>query len=249
MSGPGRRFDPSELRTSGKPGDSQPSDAELAQALGVARDLEALATSEGIRPTEGFEDRVMAAISAEPAPRLVARPPATVRGGRVGAFFLAIRDAWGVATTGGRPMAVRGQALAFVLLVVIAAGALTTVTAVTVGGFLQRNESPAPSVEPAPSVAPTPVPSTPLVSPTPSPSVEPTATPEATETAEPSGTPDAGETDEPEETPRSTRTASPTETPDGGVDETPDPDDTPEPTGTDDHSGSGDGDDGGTGQG
>jgi hypothetical protein len=246
MSGPGRRFDPSELRTSGEPGGSQPSDVELAESLAVARELEALSIADGIRPTEGFEDRVMAAIATEPAPRLVILPSSAVRGGRAGVFLVAIRDAWGVATSGGRPMAVRAQALAFVLLVVVAAGALTTATAVTVGGFLQRNDSPAPSVEPAPSVAPTPsAPATQTTEPTPSESVEPSGSPEATETAEPTETPDAGETEKPNETPRSTKTPRPTDTPEPT--ETPDPSDTPEPTGSDDHSGSGGGSDDGTG--
>jgi hypothetical protein len=246
MSGPGRRFDPSELRTSGRPGDTQPSDAELAEALGVARELEALSAADGIRPTEGFEDRVMAAIATEPAPRLVVLPPTAVRGGRAGAFLVAIRDAWGVATSGGRPMAVRAQALAFVLLVVLAAGALTTATAVTVGGFLQGRDDPSPSVEPAPSVAPTTAPATPIPTPTPTTtqSAEPSGAPEATETAEPTETNEADETEKPGETPRPTRTPRPTETPE--LDETPDPDDTPDPEGTDDHSGSGgDSDDGG----
>jgi hypothetical protein len=249
VSGPGRRFDPSELRTTGRPGDTQPSDAELAETLGVARDLEALAAAEGIRPTDGFEDRVMAAIAAEPAPRLVVRPASAVRGGRAGAFLLAVRDSWGVATSGGRPIGVRAQALAFVLLVVVAAGALTTATAVTVGGLLQRNEVPPPSVQPAPSVAPTPaLPPTPSAIPTPSQSAEPSETPEATETADPTETSEADETEKPGETPRPTRTPRPTETPE--PDETPDPDDTPDPEGTDDHSGSGGGsDDGGGGSG
>lgn len=248
MSGPSRRFDPSELRTSGKPGDTQPSDAELAEALAVARELEALSAADGIRPTEGFEDRVMAAIATEPAPRLVVLPPTAVRGGRAGALLVAIRDAWGVATSGGRPVAVRAQALAFVLLVVVAAGALTTATALTVGGFLQRNESPSPSVEPAPSTAPTPsAPATPTATPPPGESTEPSETPEATETAEPTETPDADETTKPGETPRPTRTPPSTETPE--PDETPDPDDTPEPTGTDDHGGSGGGSDDGGGSG
>jgi hypothetical protein len=246
VSGPGRRFDPSELRTTGRPGDTQPSDAELADALGVARDLEALAASEGIRPTDGFEDRVMAAIADEPAPRLVVRPGTAVRGGRAGAFLLAVRDAWGVATSGGRPIGVRAQALAFVLLVVVAAGALTTATAVTVGGLLQRNESPAPSVQPAPSVVPTPVVApTPSTIPKPTQSAEPSETPEATETAEPTELSEADETEKPGETPRPTRTPRATETPE--PDETPDPDDTPDPEGTDDHSGSGGGGDDGDG--
>ena len=66
----------------------------------------------------------MAAIAAEPAPRLVVKPATAVRGGRLGAFLVAVRESWAVAFSGGRPMAVRAQALAFVLLVVLAAGAL-----------------------------------------------------------------------------------------------------------------------------
>ena len=63
MTGPARRFDQAELRTSGAPGDAQPTDADLARALGIARDLEALA-ADAVGPTDGFEDRVMAAIAA-----------------------------------------------------------------------------------------------------------------------------------------------------------------------------------------
>ena len=72
MSGPSRRFDPSELRT---PGVTEPSVAELADALGAARELEALAASEGIRPTEGFDDRVMAALDQVGMADFVDRPP------------------------------------------------------------------------------------------------------------------------------------------------------------------------------
>lgn len=228
MSGPSRRFDPSELRT---PGEAEPPVAELADALATARELEALAASDGIRPIEGFEDRVMAAIAAEPVLRVVVRSGSAVRGGRPVALLLAVRDAWRVATTGGRPMGVRAQALAFVLIVVVGAGVLTTATAITVGGFLQRNDSPTPSVEPGPSVIPTPTGPAPTVTPGPS------ETPEATETAEPTETAEAAETPKPGETPRPTRTPRPTETPKPG--ETPEPTDTPEPS--DDHGGSGPG--------
>ena len=76
MSGPIRRFDPSELSGGGEP---EPSTAELADALAVARDLESLSAEPGVRPTAGFEDRVMAAIATEPAPRLVIRPGSAVR--------------------------------------------------------------------------------------------------------------------------------------------------------------------------
>ena len=138
MTGPHRRFDPAELRS---PGEPDPSAAESADALAAARELEALALDTSIRPSDGFEDRVMAAIASEPAPRLVVMPPASVRGGRLGAFLMAVRQSWAIATTGGRPMAVRAQALAFVLLVILAAGALTSVTAVTVGALLGPNGS------------------------------------------------------------------------------------------------------------
>ena len=101
MTGPMRRFDPAELR---EPGEPVPSQAEQADLLTAARELETAATAtDAIRPTEGFEDRVMAAIALEPAPRVVIRPGSAVRGGRPAAFWLAIRDAWGIATTGGRP--------------------------------------------------------------------------------------------------------------------------------------------------
>jgi uncharacterized membrane protein YgcG len=190
MTGSGRRFDPAELRTSGAPGSAQPTDSELARALGIARDLEALAATEGIAPTDGFEDRVMAAIAAEPAPRLVVRSSSR-RGGPLAAFAVAFRDALGVATGGGRPLAVRAQALTFVLLVVLGIGALTVVGAATVGGLLQGRPSPVPSVKPAPTVAPTP---SPPASPAPSPSAE---TPEPTETPEPAETPEARQTARP----------------------------------------------------
>ena len=146
MTGPIRRFDPSELAGGGDP---EPSTAELADALAVARELESLTAEPGIRPTAGFEDRVMAAIATEPAPRLVIRPGSAVRGGRAGALLLAIRDSWGIATSGGRPMAMRAQALAFVFLAVVAVGALTGVGAMTVGSLLAGDRSPARRSRPA----------------------------------------------------------------------------------------------------
>jgi hypothetical protein len=215
VTGPGRRFDPAELRTTGAAGDAGPSDAELADALGVARELEALAASDAIGPTDGFEDRVMLAIAREPAPRLVIGSASGGRGGRIGAFVASIGSAWGVATSGGRPIAVRAQALALVLLVAVTAGLLTTAGAITVGGLLNRGTAPSPTVLPTPSIIPTPT-----DSPSPAPSPTPSApTPTATPTDE------AGETAEPGETARPGRTTRPTET--------------AEPTGTDDHDGGG----------
>jgi hypothetical protein len=253
MSGPQHRFDPAELRV---PGEPEPSVAELADVLAAARGLEALGADAGIRPTAGFEDRVMAAISVEPAPRLVAAPVSTVRGGVFGAFLVTVRESWAVATSGGRPAAVRAQALAFVLLVIVATGAMAGAGAVTVGALLGQDGT---TVEPDRTSNPT-TPSDDSLSPT---SLEPTEPPESseptesaepgeTESAEPGETAEPTETAEPDktptagETPRPARTPRPTETPDSH--ETPEPNDTPEPNetprGTDDHSGGGGGSDG-----
>jgi hypothetical protein len=253
MSG-GRRFDASEIRV---PGENDPTVAELASALAAARELEVLDTSDGIRPTDGFEDRVMAAVATQPAPRVAVRPGSAVRGGPVAAFLIAVRDAWGVASTGGRPFAVRAQALAFVLLVLVAVGSLAGAGAVTVGGLLSQHQTPAPSVGPDQTVGPTPI-GTPLPSPTPTMTGGPTSSPEVTETpgpgetglpggtsnpggpgetpkpgetARPTSTPRPGQTPRPTQTPRATETPRPTETPDPG--------DTPEPS--DDHGSDGSG--------
>ena len=234
MSGPGRRFDPSELRI---PGEPEMPVAERADALLAARELESV-TAEGIRPTDGFEDRVMAVIATEPLPRLVVRPGSAVRGGRLGAVLVAVRDAWGVATTGGRPVAVRAQALAFVLLVVVATGTLTSAAAIGVGALLDPDRGASPSREPATTIAPTTVGPTqptevesaePSETPGETESAEPSETPEATDTTEPGQTPSAGTT-HPTATPRAGETAEPTETSDPG--ETAEPTETPRPTGT-----------------
>ena len=240
MTGPQRRFDPAELRI---PGEPEPTLAEQADTLSTARDLESLALGSGVRPTDGFEDRVMAAIAAEPAPRLVVVPASTVRGGVIGAFLLTVRQSWAIAMGGGRPMGVRVQALAFVLLVVLAAGALTGVTALTVGALIGPHGStvgPDRSSLPTAPVAPVVSPSAPASSDSPEPSGSPepavttqptatTETPDPTETARSTGTP------KPAETPRATRTPRPTQTPRP----------TETPNGTDDHGGGGGGSDGG----
>lgn len=246
MSGPGQRFDPSELRIPGEP--EMPS-AERADALVAARELERV-TAEGICPTDGFEDRVMAAIASEPAPRLVMRPGSAVRGGVAGAFLIAVRDAWGVATGAGRPVAVRAQAMAFVLLVVVAAGTLTSAAAVGVGGLLNGDRDSAPTVEPETTLAPTPVgPTQPAVESTDGESAEPSETPEASESAEPSETPEATETSESADEPGS---ATPRSTKPRSTDE-PEPTDEPgssdEPGSGDDGGGSGERDDGSSAQG
>jgi hypothetical protein len=260
MTAGGRRFDASELRTPGMPSEAYVTDAELAEALAMARELESLTAADVSGPTMGYGDRVMAAIRLEPPPRLVVRPASTVRGGSIGAALLAFRHAWAVAFTGGRPFAVRAQAFAVVAVVVLAAGLLTTATAVTVGGLLQGRSSPPPSVVPAPTEPPS---VAPTIAPSPTPSNEPTASPAATPaptgTAEPTATPGSGNT---------ARPTSPNSGPGGGGGGGPtaEPGHTAQPTddhggggggggggpgpdGTDDHSGGGSGSGGGGGSG
>jgi hypothetical protein len=177
------RFHPSELDVA--------LDADSAELLATARDLEAYAQTGSVVPTPGFEDRVMAAIADEPMPR-----PSTRRGS-VGF----VRDAWAAAFGAGRPLAVRAQGLALLLLLAVAVGSVGGVVVVGAGRLLSGPVPtpptliPSPSPLPSPSTSPPPSP-TPTVSPspspteTPSPSVRPTAT----------GTDDAEGTEEPEGT-------------------------------------------------
>jgi len=112
MSGPGRRFDPAEL--DGMTGPA-PTDAEAAELLAVARELEDLARAEQVGTGVAFEDRVMAAVALAPRPHR----RAAALGGVAGLFDrigLAWRDLWGA----GRPLAVRTQAFALLLIVAIA---------------------------------------------------------------------------------------------------------------------------------
>lgn len=185
MSDFGRRFDPSELRDGDLATNGEVAAAEL---LVVARELEALARSESAAPSVDFEERVMAVIATEPPPRPVAT------GGVLGLVGM-VRDAWRLTWTGGRPLAVRAQALALVLLAAVAVGSLGSLAAVGVGALLTP-ETPPPSVAPSPSPSPSPsVAPSPSASASPSPSLTPTVSPtpsaEATETVEPTETAEA----------------------------------------------------------
>ena len=182
MSEFGRRFDPSELGDVDAPANG---DAGAAELLAVARDLEAFARSESVSPSVDFEDRVMAAIAAEPPPRAISS------GGLLG-LIAVVRDSWRLTWTGGRPWAVRAQALALVLLAAVALGSLGSLAVVGVGRLLNPvvatpSVVPAPSPSPTPSMAPSPSPSV-SSSPSPTPSTGPTETAEPTDTAEPTET-------------------------------------------------------------
>lgn len=243
MSGPGRRFDPAELAGATH---AEPTDAEAAELLAVARELEDLARSEQIGTSVGFEDRVMAAVALAPRP---GRRTAGF-GGLAGLFHrigLAWRDLWGA----GRPLIVRTQALALLLVVALAAGSLGAVATVGVAGLLTPDVSPPPTVPvPSPSLVPSA-----SVAPSPSPMPSPSSQPPTSPSPSPSPDPTPSETAEATESAEGTETAEPTGTDDdGGGSETARPTETSEPTDTaeptDDSSGPGSGgDDGGGGPG
>ena len=176
------RFDPSELELE--------LDHEAAGLLATARALEAYAESTPAAPSSGFEDRVMAAIATEPLPR-----PTTRHG-----LLAMLRDAWAGAFGPGRPLAVRAQAFALLLVVAVAVGSLGSLAAVGAARLLSPDQLP-PIATPSPTPSPIPTPSpspSPSVSPSPSPTVAPSTAPTAaptateTETDEPSGTDDSG---------------------------------------------------------
>jgi hypothetical protein len=219
MSDLGRRFDPAELDDEGR----RPTDADAAGLLATARDLEAFARAETTMPTTDFEDRVMAAIAKEPPPR----PRATGRG-LIG-LLVAVRDAWLIAWSGGRPLAVRAQAFALLLVAALAVGSVGSLATVGVARLLAPDATPAPTVPPLPSPSPSIPPSVaPSASPAPSVSLDPSLPPSPSPTA----TDDDGG--------GGSATAEPTETPEGTDDSSgPGPGEGSE----DDSSGKGSGDD------
>ncbi|HYU50954.1 MAG TPA: hypothetical protein VEO91_13615 [Candidatus Limnocylindria bacterium] len=176
MTGP---FRPSELDGAEEPLTL----VELAQALGLARDLEAAAVAADARPTAGFSERVMAAVAAEPLPRPLAAFRLAARQGRAQAAIYALVDAWRLAWSGGRPLAARAQALAVVLVLVVGAASVSGIAIAGVSGMLRHSTETTPrppSIVVAPSQE---------VSPSPTPSAEPSATPKPQATSEPTATP------------------------------------------------------------
>lgn len=231
-----------------------PADEERLAAE-MARELEVLGTAGGVHVSDGFADRVMAAVAAEPLPQPVRAFGVALVAGHLRSAAAAVWDAWRVVASGVVPVDVRAQALALVF--VVAVGSLTLAGGATVGaiglfGSDQATPSPSPvvpapspSVAPAPSIGPSPSPSAttePNASAEPSETASPTSTgmpPSRTETPSPTGTDDHGGgsgsgsgSSGSTQTPEPAETLKPGETP-----RTPDPTDTPEPTGTDDSPG------------
>jgi hypothetical protein len=223
---------------------------ELARAATAARALERAARSDFVRLSEGFADAVMEAIAREPLPSPVAALGRALRDGRPGGLLAGLLDSWRVVRTGDRPVAMRLQGLAFVLLVALLTVSLTATVAVGARELLWRTQPDtpsevAPSPPPAPiraveapsSAEPRPSPSVSRDEPTP-PTAAPTADQKQSQTPRPATTPGPTET----ETPNETEEPGDSETPDATA--TPHPTDTPHPTET-----PGQTDDGGSGSG
>jgi hypothetical protein len=241
MSGASRRgrFLPGEIDVDAEGTNVEP------ELLATARQLEWLAQTEDVGPAPGFTDRVMAAVSQEPAPRPVFAAFGAARRRSPRAAFVALGDLWRVAFTGGRPFAARWPAMALVVLLVggsvgvgaVGAGALSALLGSAPTATPALSSQPlGPSAPAEPSASPSPSP-TEAESPEPSGQPEASESPEPADTAEPTGDPAsspampdggvAGPTSTPGETAHPTSTLSPGETPNPG--ETRSPGETPNP--------------------
>lgn len=172
--------------------DTKIPDGERAESYAAARELEQALSSEGVHPSAGFADRVMAAVAMEPAPRPTGfLAPLRARHSLAG-VVASVQAAWSVATGGaGPPARARGVAMAYVLAVLLIGASLTGVAAFGTAGALHLIT---PDRTPEPSIH------------TPGPSESPDASSEATEpgesneptgSAEPSESNDATESSEP----------------------------------------------------
>src|SRR4051812_2287684 len=103
---------------------------ELDRSLAMGRDLDAMASREQPVPSAAFVHRVVAAIDAEPLPRPAVLAGQALRRGSLPALLASIRDARRVAFSGGRPLALRAQALALVAIAALAVGSLGSAAAV-----------------------------------------------------------------------------------------------------------------------
>ncbi len=167
-----------------------------AELLGTARELEWLAASEDVGPGPGFADRVMAAVSRDPAPRPVAAALGAARRRSPLAALAALGDLWRVAFTGGRPIAVRFPAMALVALLVLGSVGAGALGAGALAGLLGRTPDATPALSPSPLVPSSP----PEPTASPSASALPSVSPAASESAEPSGAPEPSESPEPSDT-------------------------------------------------
>jgi hypothetical protein len=224
-----RRFRADELGP-----DATAREAEIVAE--VVRSLEAAADVPTVRPSPGFSERVMAAIASEPAPgRTGFLAPLRLRG-PVAGFLDSLRLAWRFVQGANRPVAARGMALAYVLVVLIAGASVTGVAAYGAAGAMGLLGPQA--TQPAPTTLPSDLPESPgpQTSPLPSdletgpgPEPEPSESEEPGESAEPPDDHGGGGTpEESDDHVDGTDQPSPT----SSDDDSSEPSDTPRPTGT-----------------
>jgi hypothetical protein len=196
-----RPFDSAEL----------PMDAEAADSIAIAvdagRQLERASALPSDAISSVFVEMVMASITSEPAPEPVMVVTAALRAGRLRALLAGFADAWQVATSGPRPIAARAQALALVLVALIAL-ASTAGLAAGAAGLLSPQDRPSVAPHTAPAFVPGPSQAPALASPAPTRTPRPSKALRATEAVKPTGTADttdksgadARDTPEPRET-------------------------------------------------
>ncbi len=186
-------FRPDEIADAARSG----SETDLTGALTAARILEQAIPSDDLRPSVGFTSRVMAAVASEPPPRAAGFLGGMLAQPGLRSLVASVGQAWATAWRGaGRPLGARAAALAYVLVVLLAAASIAGGAAIgTAGaiGLFSSNGSPTP-----PIVAPSPSPVlpngvVPTGSPAPSPSDPPaaSASPDSSpaSTKKPSATP------------------------------------------------------------
>ncbi len=218
-------------------------EAFLTRLRGVVREMDSMTAVGSIALSDGFADRIMAAIATEPMPHasFLAGASSAVRD--LLAPFAAISEAWLVSMTRGRPLLVRAQAFALVLAVAFAVGSASALAAIGAGRWLAAEQRDNPAVIPAPTPPTSEGILPPTASPTPTPTFEPVVPDAPTPSAPSSDTGKPGTTtgsapSTAAPAPHARRTPTPTERPDdstrdNGARETDQPD------APDDHSGGG----------
>jgi hypothetical protein len=86
-------------------------------AEAMARELVEVTDMPGVRPSDGFTDRVMLVLADEPVPQPALMLRVALRRRRLDPALSAVRDAWRVTFTGPRPLAARAQGFALVVVV------------------------------------------------------------------------------------------------------------------------------------
>jgi hypothetical protein len=172
----------------GNPWEADPVAAVDAERMrSAAAELERFARATDAAPRAGLAASIMATLAFEPTPAPLTALSEATRRRRLGGMLAALRDAWRVTWSGGRPVAIRLSAAMAVLVLVVMTASVGGLTAVGAWTVLQPAPTiPAPSVDQVPVVVPPVQPSaspvTPMVTPAPTPSGSPapTASPRAT---------------------------------------------------------------------